>query len=186
MRSRLQSLLSRFARIGVPASVLLPIVTLAAPGDTLFSENFNGNLNSWTVTSSGGDANIDNNAAAQGRSLELRWGSVTVESDAFDASAAAGAQLSVWIRRGDDSFSEDPDDGEDIFVEYRDSSGTWNTLATYPGDDTPGEIFMPLLQLPAAALHANLSIRFRTTGSDGSDWDYWHVDELEFLDSRQS
>jgi MSHA biogenesis protein MshQ len=167
-----------FALRSALAGLFLPLAAAAAPGDTLFSDNLNGNLSSWTVTSSGGDASIDNKTAAQGRSLELRWGSVAVASDDIDASAIAGAQLSVWIRRGDDSFSEDPDDNEDIFVEYRDAGGTWNTLVTYPGEDTPGEIFMPVLPLPAAALHSSLSIRFRATGNDGADWDYWHVDDV--------
>jgi MSHA biogenesis protein MshQ len=162
----------------VLAGMLGASAVSAAPGDTLFTDNLNGNLNKWTVVSSGGDANLDNKTSVQGRSLELRWGTVRVESDNIDASAVAGAQLSAWIRRGSDAFSEDPDTGEDIFVDYRDAGGTWHTLMTYPGEDTPGEIFQPILPLPAAALHANLSVRFRTTGSDGADWDYWHVDDV--------
>lgn len=175
VRASQRSVVVAFA--GVLALQLLTQNVAAAPGDTLFSENFNGNLNSWTVNSSGGDANIDNNTAASGRSLELRWGTVSVTSDDIDASAAAGAQLSVWVRRGDDSFSEDPDDDEDFYIDYRDAGGSWQQLIFYAGNGTPGETFMPVLQLPAAALHATLSIRFRTTGNDGSDWDYWHVDD---------
>jgi len=165
--------------------VLAAVDVLAAPGDILFS-NLNGNLNGWTVNSSGGDANIDNKAAASGRSLELRWGTVSVTSDDIDASSAAAAQLSVWVRRGDDSFSEDPDSGEDFYIDYRDAGGAWNNLVSYPGDGTPGEILMPVLQLPAAALHANLSIRLRTTGNDGPDWDYWHVDDVVVTETAPS
>ena len=153
-----------------------PAMLLAAPGDTLFYDHLNGNLNSWTVASSGGDASIGNETANQGRSMRLRWGTVSATSDPFNA-LVPGAELSVWIRRGDDSFSEDPDTGDDLFVEYLNSSGSWVTLEQLDGDGTPGQIYQPTYALPTDALHAALQIRFRTTGNDGSDFDYWHVDD---------
>jgi len=154
----------------------------AAPGDTLFYSNLNGNLNSFTVVETGGDANIDNNAANQGRSLELRWGPVQVYTDPI-AAAVPGAELTLWIRRGDDSFSEDPDSGEDLVIEYRDAGNNWVEINRYDGDGTPGQIYTPTFALPAGALHANLSIRVRLTAGDGSDEDYWHIDDIRVTET---
>lgn len=162
--------------VGVPA------VTLAQPGTTLFYDNLNGNLNDFTVVASGGNGSTGNETASSGRSLRLRWGPVRVYTDPI-AAAVPGAELTLWIRRGDDAFSEDPDSGEDLIIEYRDAAGAWITIDTYAGDGSPGEIFTPTYPLPAAALHANLSIQVRLTDGDGSDNDYWHIDELRVTET---
>lgn len=153
------------------------ITAHAAPGDTLFYDNLNGNLNSWTVNESGGDANIDDNAAQQGRSLELRWGVVSIHTDPISA-AVPGAELSLWIRRGDNGFSNYPEAGEDLVLEYRDSGGSWVEIDTYVGGGTAGQTYTPTYELDVAALHSNLSIRLRMTGGNGSDYDYWHIDNV--------
>lgn len=164
---------------------LLFVGTLTAnaqPGTVLFQDRLNGNLNNWTVTPSGGDASIGNETANQGRSMRLRWGPVSAHTDPI-AAAVPGADLTVWIRRGDDSFSENPDNGEDLVVEFRNAGGTWVTLASYPGNGTPGEVLTPSFTLPAAALHGNLSIRFQLLGGNGSDFDYWHVDDVQVTET---
>jgi len=137
----------------------------------------NGNLNSWTEVASGGDASLGNETASQGQSLRLRWGVVEILSDPI-AAAVPGAELQVWIRRGDDSFSENPEAGEDLVVEYRNSANAWVLLEAFAGGGTPGQVYTPTYTLPADALHANLSIRFRLLAGSGSDYDYWHVDEV--------
>ena len=175
MRSNTSLLLTAIALF---CGVLAAPCASAAPGDILFSDDFNTNLNNWTVdTSGGGDALIDNKSAVSGNSLELRWNVVTVTSIDIDVSTAAGAQLSLWVQHGSDAFSEDPNTDEDLVIEYRDAGGVWNQLLMYFGGGTPGEIFMPVVQLPTAALHANLSVRFRMTGGSNVDWDYWHIDD---------
>ena len=154
----------------------------AAPGDTLFYNNLNGNLNDFTVVANGGDANIGNKAANQGRSLELRWGPVAVYTDPIVA-AVPGAELSLWIRRGADSFSENPEAGEDLVIEYRDAANNWVEIDHYDGNGTPGQTYTPTYALPAAALHANLSIRVRLTAGSGSDYDYWHIDDIRVTET---
>ena len=104
--------------------VLVVSSSFAAPGDVLFDDRLNGNLNQWTVGGGPGDASIGNETSNQGRSLRLRWDAVSIFTDPI-AAAVPGAELSVWIRRGDDAFSEDPDDGEDLVIEYRDAGGGW-------------------------------------------------------------
>ena len=163
------------------AGLLLPAVALAAPGDVLFSDDFErATLGpDWSVAASGGDAGIGTYTANSGtRSLYTRWGRVSVTSRAIDLSAIPAADLTLWIRRGDDNFSEDPDRGEDFVVEYLDAGGTWRQLTLYTGDGTPGEIFQPTYFLPDDALHAGFRLRFRQLGGSGSNWDYWHVDDV--------
>ena len=56
-------------------------------------------------------------------------------------------------------------------------------LDTYAGNGTPGDIYTPTYPLPAAALHANASIRLRLTGGNGSDFDYWHADDVRVTET---
>jgi hypothetical protein len=149
----------------------------AAPGDILFQDNLNNNLNQWSVFSFGGDASIGNETSASGRSMRLRWDTVVAITDPFNA-AVPGADFTVWVRRGSDAFSEDPDTGEDLYIQYLNNVGTWVTLEIFPGAGTPGEIFNRSYTLPPDALHAALQLRIVLINGNGSDFDYWHVDDV--------
>jgi len=149
--------------------------TLAFP----FCDDFESGMNNWQVLASSGDAGIGNftfNSASN--SLYLRWGVVSVTSFDIDLSSNPTAFLNFWLRRGSDSFSEDPDNNEDVTVEYFDSTGTWIVLETFSGNGTPGEIFNRSFALPPIALHSAFKVRFSMTGGSGSDWDYWHLDDV--------
>ncbi|NOX43986.1 MAG: LamG domain-containing protein, partial [Gammaproteobacteria bacterium] len=162
---------------------------IAAPGDVLFNDDFERVAlgADWAVDNSGGgDAGIGTQTANSGsRSLYTRWQLVSVTSRSFDLSTISGAELAIWVRRGDDAFSEDPEvvGSEDLMVQYLDNVGSWQQLARYTGGGTPGQIFTPTFYLPADALHANFQIRFMQTGGDGSDWDYWHVDDVTLTEN---
>ena len=163
---------------------LLPGMLIAAPGDVIFNDDFERAAlgADWTIDNSGGgDAAIGAHTANSGsRSLYTSWDIVYVTSKTFDLSAAAGVQLDLWVRRGDDVFSEDPENAgtEDLVIEYLNDVGSWQQLSRYIGGGTPGQIFTPTMYLPSDALHAAFQLRFRQTGGDGSDWDYWHVDDV--------
>lgn len=152
----------------------------AAPGDILFEEQFNnnGDFNAdWT--SSGGDARVNAqtfNSAP--RALRIGSGAMTATTDAGIINAnVPSADYSVWIRRGSDTFSENPDANEDLVVEYLNDSGLWVALATYQGNGPPGEIITPTFNLPVDALHSGLRLRFRiTAGNNG--FDFWHIDDV--------
>ncbi len=159
--------------------LLLPLGSLsAAPGDVLFWDNFNSNLNKWSVSGIG-DASIGNETADEGQSLRLRHNTVTVTSNGAIAGNVPAVDVAVWIRRGSDSFSEDPDGNEDLVLEYLNASSIWVALETFPGSETPGEIFNRIYNLPPDGLHNGLRVRFRFLRGSGVDWDYWHVDSLE-------
>ncbi|HEX5500118.1 MAG TPA: hypothetical protein VFX03_12860, partial [Thermomicrobiales bacterium] len=159
----------------------------------LFQDPFD-NLSQWTVSENGGQADIGNQTSqSPSTSLYLRNGRVSVSSSPIDANVSA-AKLEVWIRRGDDSFSAEPDDGEDLVVEYRNADGDWIALETFAGGGTPGETFDRSYDLPADALYGNLQIRFEMTGGSGGrtcflgtfcrgDDDYWHVDDVSITET---
>lgn len=181
---------SRFSHYCVPVILLLAITLFdrpvyAAPGDVIYSENFNGNLNDWTIDNSGGgDASISNATSDQGRSLQLRWNAVSVTSDPIDTDVPA-ASISIWVQRGDDTFSENPETGEDLVLEYLNDSGSYIVLDTFLGGGTQGEIFERDYFLDSAALHSGMRIRIRQTNGSNVDWDYWHVDSLVVTEENE-
>lgn len=158
---------------------------LAAPGDVLFRDDFNrGNIGPW-VASNNSRAGILNSAQGSQsptRGAYTRRGTVTLTSPAFNAAVPA-AEVSVWVRRGSDSFSEEPDGGEDLVFEYRRANGTWAALQSYAGGETPGEIFLTRVLLPADALHGSLALRFRQLSGSGGNYDWWHIDDVEVIES---
>ena len=170
----------RFAIQLVGALLLAPALALAAPGDILFSDDFeDGSLAAWTTT----DASISGVSNSAGYAGSGSFGAYTsneavaVTSPSFNA-AVPEARLQLWIRRGADSFSEDTDSGEDFVLEYRRSDNVWTPLRTYLGDGTNGQVYQESFVLPPGALHGNLAIRLRQTGGSGFDYDYWHFDDV--------
>ena len=151
----------------------------AAPGDVLFSDDFErATLGADWTSSSGTAAGIGTHTSSSGtRAMYTRHQNVTVTSRAISL-LVPGASLNLWIRRGADSFSEDPDTDENLQIEFLRSDATWQTLASYPGNGAAGEILTPSFTLPIAALHNNFQIRITQTGGSGSDWDYWHIDNV--------
>ncbi|HLO63431.1 MAG TPA: DUF6701 domain-containing protein, partial [Azonexus sp.] len=128
------------------------------------------------------------------RAMFTRWAQVTVQSPTVNLAGKAGAQLSFWMRRGDDSFSECPEaSGENYLVKYRASDNTWKILAQYPSAPSAalcdgGPVYLPVIELPPDALHANFAMQFfqpsgsGDSGSGGAPgvegYDYWHMDNV--------
>ncbi len=163
--------------------LLLSNMAIAAPGDIHFSDNFERTklAPNWTTNVSAHSGISSQTANSPTRSLFTRHLPVTVTSRVINLSGLPGAELSFWVRRGDDAFSEDPDNGEDFVIEFLDSVGTWVGIASYLGNGTPGEIYNYTGQLPFSALHANFQLRARQingTNNNGGPWDYWHVDDV--------
>jgi len=153
---------------------------MSAPGDILFSDDFeDGTLASWTTTN-GAISGVSNNAGYAGSGVFGAFTSnlaVTVTSPSFNA-AVPEARLRLWIRRGSDAFSEDTDPGEDFVLEYQRADNSWGQLNTFLGGGTNGQVYNVSVVLPTDARHANLAIRLRQTGGSGFDWDYWHFDNV--------
>ncbi len=158
----------------------LPAAAFAAPGDILFSDNFErAALGPWTTTS-GSRSGILAGPEVSGsptRGVFTRRNVVTVTSPTI-AAAVPAAELSQRVRRGSDPYSQYPHRGENLALEYRRTNGTWATLRVYQGGDTPGEIFTETFSLPADALHGNFAVRLRQTGGSNGNFDWWHFDDV--------
>ena len=135
----------------------------------------------WSVSASGGLAGTSSaTSSTPSNSLFLNGGVVSVSSNVIDTSDPTFSDLTLWIRRGDDLFSEDPDFAEDLVLEYLNDVGTWITLESFPGNGTSGQVLLRSYNLPVAGRHAGFRLRFRMTGGSGTIWDFWHVDDVCF------
>ncbi len=145
-----------------------------------FSDDFERPLlgSDWTA-SNGSLAEIGTLTSNSGtNSLNTHSGFVTVTSRTFDLSSDSSVSLTMWIRRGDDSFSEDPDDGEDLSIQYFNSSSNWVTIASYPGTGINGQTYNLSHTFNADAYHAGFQLRIRQAAGDAGTWDYWHIDDV--------
>ena len=156
---------------------------VAGPLDVGVCDFFESGLGSnWTVNSTSGFAGTSSATSfSPGNSLFLNGGVVNVTSTAVDTSDVSFSNITLWIRRGSDTFSEDPDGGENLVVEYLDNGGTWVGLETFTGNGGPGQQFARTYNIPAGGRHAGFQLRFRMTGGSGSVWDYWHIDDVCFV-----
>ena len=156
----------------------LPVVATAAPGDILFSDDFNdGTLGPWTTTNASRSGIGTGPFAASGSGAYTRNNAVSVTSPTFNAAVPA-ARLDIWVRRGSDLFSEDTDGGEDFYIEYQRADSSWALLGSYLGSGTKGQVYTDSYVLPADALHGSLALRARQITGSGFDFDYWHFDDV--------
>lgn len=109
-------------------------------------------------------------------SLFLHNSTSSATSPVFDGTGVSNATM--WVQRGDDLFSENPDANEDLVIEALNSSGTWVQLAQFPGSGTPGQEFELSFVLTADLQHAGLQFRFRLLSGSGTNFDFWHVDDV--------
>lgn len=157
----------------------LPAFAAAAPLAVGSCDDFEDGMGNWTVNASGGFAGINSmTASSPSNSMYLNGGVVDVESIAIDTTALSFAGVSVWVRRGWDTFSEDPDPREDLVLEYLDDLGNWTELGTFTGHSRRGQVWAPTYVLPANAHHSGFRLRFHMTGGSGAGRDYWHIDDV--------
>jgi hypothetical protein len=110
--------------------------------------------------------------------MNTHGGVVTVTLKAIDVSKYTKIQVGFWLRRGG-SFSEPPDSGEDLVIEYLNSQSSWVNLDTFYGSGTSGQIYANnLYNLSGNALHSGFRIRYRQTGASGVNFDYYHIDDV--------
>jgi len=144
-----------------------------------YCENFeSGYPVGWAETGSGNSGINNDTANSPTNSLYLRSQSVQVTTESYDLSPYSDVNLDMWIREGSDSFSEDPDNGEDLQLEYRTSTGTWQSLQTFSAGPPYGDIFTPTISLTGAQLHNNFALRFNKIAGNSGDYDYWHIDDV--------
>lgn len=171
--------------------VLFPsAVAYAGPGDILFSDDFDSGATCSTLSpvwtsSVAANAGINTDTSASPScSLFTGQGPVTVTSQSLDLSGIAGADLTAWVRKGDDAFSENPDNGEDLVLEYRNSAGFWISWQFFSANALAnGAITIVSNNFPLSALHSNFALRWRQTGGSGANFDFWHIDDVVITES---
>ena len=81
----------------------------------------------------------------------------------------------AWQRTGS---GNSPETGEDLWIDYLNSSLSWVNLKQHPGDGLDMTEFEPeMILLPTEAYHNAFQLRFRNIGSIGK-LDDWFVDDV--------
>lgn len=102
-------------------------------------------------------------------------GSGLLQTQPLDLSRESAVSVRYFFQQG--GFGDEPEAGDDLFVEFFDRSGTWRPLAQHLGVDggltdfTRREVF-----LPPTAYHRDFRLRFRTVGDPG--FDDWFIDDV--------
>ena len=135
-----------------------------------------GALNNWIASNTTRVGINSDTSNSLSNSLFLRHDTATATSVAVNGTGLV--EVTAWIRRGSDAFSENPDAGENLTLEFLDASNNWIALETFPGGGTQGEIFTRTYTATAAFRHPNFRLRFSYSNGSGSDFDYWHVDDV--------
>ncbi len=144
----------------------------------VFSDDFESGIGNWTISGSGVGGTSTQTYQSATRSLYLRSTAVRADSNPIDLAGASQVSFRFWLRRGADSFSENPENNEDLVVYYYNNSGTWIELERFVGGSTPGEIFQRDFSLPGDAFHGNFRVRFDKVAGNSGNWDYWHIDDV--------
>jgi hypothetical protein len=102
-------------------------------------------------------------------------GNSLLQTQPLDLSRESAVSVRYYFQQG--GSGDEPEAGDDLFVEFLDRSGVWRLLAQHLGVDgglpnfTRREAF-----LPPAAYHRDFRLRFRTVGDPG--FDDWFIDDV--------
>lgn len=176
------------------AAIIIASVPQTATAQVVFSDDFDASPTTcsslapnWTTTDAIlaeiGTFTANSNVCA----AFTRGDSSNITSIPIDLSTATGADVSAWVRKGDDAFSEDPDSAaESLFVEILNATGDWVGIATLSATIIPdGGVTLLNVSVPASALHNAFQLRFRLGAGSGGPpenggigYDFWHIDDV--------
>ncbi|MDH4035834.1 MAG: hypothetical protein OEV80_18735, partial [candidate division Zixibacteria bacterium] len=108
--------------------------------------------------------------------LELNGGIDTIISVPIDLSGLDQVSFIYYYQRT--GLGESPDEGDDLWFDYRNDAGDWQNLSHHLGSGPDMSVFEAVhLWLPPDAMHRTFQFRIRSTGS-GSTADDWYVDDI--------
>jgi Subtilase family/Dockerin type I domain/Fervidolysin N-terminal prodomain len=151
---------------GTPASIPW---SETFPTDTLYTQRwFTYQGATITATASG--------TPSMPYSMNLDGGIDTVTTQIIDLSGTTGVLLSYYFEMG--GSGDIPETGDNLWVDYRNSIGSWQNLNTHlAGSGAMTQFEFANLELPPDAHHSGLQIRFRTFGEDPGT-DDWFLDNI--------
>jgi len=125
----------------------------------------------WTTQSCGYNG-------SSGGSLRTYAGSTYATSPAVNLAGQSGLSVDAWILQGSWGCGEEPDSGEDFYLEYKSSSGTWKSIFHKSGSTSGGTASQDNAKLPSDAYHSTFQLRARQTSGSGTCCDYWFIDDI--------
>ena len=144
--------------------------------------NFDKNSNGWTSSSTSyaqrNTATTCGMSGGNGASWWTRGASVTVTSPQVSLAGYSGLSVQAWIKQGTYGCGEEPDNNENFYLEYKNSSNGWTQIQYLPGSTTGGTVTNVNYNLPADAYHSDFQIRARQNAGSGTCCDYWFFDDV--------
>ncbi len=139
------------------------------PEDTLFSIR-------W-VYNSGAEVSFEAlNPPSPPYALNLNGEYDTLLTQPIDLTGQDGAVLSYYFERG--GAGNPPAVGDDLWIDYRNSSDVWTNLVTHLGGGSAmTEFELSFAAIPSDALHNGFQLRLHSAG-DCSTCDDWYVDNI--------
>ena len=139
------------------------------PDDTLYTQH-------WFVFSGVEVTMAGANAPSMPYSFNFDGEIDTAVTQMINLAEQSNVLLSYYYECG--GIFNKPDAGDNLWIDYLNSSGNWVNLYTHEGGaDAMTEFEYMSHVLPADAHHSALQIRFRSYGS-GTDQDNWYVDNI--------
>ena len=165
-------------------SVMISSLSLGTPVPPPWSDDFSSGRvdpNNWIYNEGPAEVNaLGINPPSPPYALNLNGdatGGDEIRSTLIDLSGDSLVMLSYYWQRTGGGNSPEP--GDDLWVDYLNSSGSWANLKQHPGDGADMDTFMLEEQLlPMDAYHNAFQVRFRSSGSIGSLRDDWFVDNV--------
>ncbi len=104
-------------------------------------------------------------------------GASLLQTQPLDLSRESSVSVRYYFQQG--GFGDEPEAGDDLFVEFFDARGTWQLLAQHLGVDGGLTTFTRrevMLSRNSGAYHRDFRLRFRTAGDPG--FDDWFIDDV--------
>jgi hypothetical protein len=139
------------------------------PEDTLYTQR-------WFTFDGVAVSTAGQNPPSAPYSFHLDGGIDTATTQLIGLGGQTGVLLSYYYECG--GLGDVPEAGDNLWIDYRNSTGAWVNLITHEGGSAAMTEFEYVsLELPPDAHHNSLQLRFRTYGS-GAGQDSWFVDDI--------
>ncbi len=150
--------------------------------------DFNTNNQGWTF--SGYGARVSSPTCgmngSSGGSLRTYAGSSYATSPTVNLAGGVNIPFHAWVRQGSSGCGEEPDSGENLYFQYKSTTGSWVNFRTFSGSTSGGSVTPFQMTLPSAAVHAASQFRIYQNSGSGTCCDYWFVDDVHIATPPES